>query len=202
MAANHLLQLVASLYILDCHSSSQLQDYALGQMEYKTNLGYVQHGCGTSTFDTLFQSVGLIESQQQTVIAYVLTCGSLFQIAFVWLLSTCLLQVTFKPFAQKTFTYSYDLYGMFWGATTATLGSWEWCTVYIQTIPLCTMLTSRVLPLQLQHTFCNVFCLLHWYWNSLWQSTLLGRQQWLCHVYSDILQLSSVVEGRDVLNAS
>ena len=122
MGPNHLLQLIVSLYILDCHSSSQLQDYALGKMEYKTNLGYVQHGCGTSTFDTLFQSVGLIESQQQTVITYVLTCGSLFQITFVWLISTALLQMTFKPFAQKTFTYSYDLYGMFWGATTAALG--------------------------------------------------------------------------------
>ena len=56
------------------------------------------------------------------MIAYVITCGSLFQIMFVWLISATLLQMTFKPFAQKTFTYSYDLYGMFWGATTAALG--------------------------------------------------------------------------------
>ena len=36
----------------------QLHDYALGQMEYKTNLGYVKRGCGTSMFNTLFPPVG------------------------------------------------------------------------------------------------------------------------------------------------
>ena len=36
----------------------QLQDYALGQMEYKTNLGYVERGCGTSHYDTLFSPIG------------------------------------------------------------------------------------------------------------------------------------------------
>ena len=38
------------------------------------------------------------------------------------MVSGVLLKITFKSFAQKTFTYSYDLYGVFWGVSTTALG--------------------------------------------------------------------------------
>ena len=37
------------------------------------------------------------------------------------MVSAVLLKTTFKPFAEKTFTYSFDLYGMFWGVSTTSL---------------------------------------------------------------------------------
>ena len=54
------------------------------------------------------------------MVGYALTCSYLFQM-FVWMISTALLRITFQSFAQKTFTYSYDLYRMFWGISTTAL---------------------------------------------------------------------------------
>ena len=48
--------------------------------------------------------------------------GFVFQIVFVWIVTAVLLKMTFKDYAQKTFTYSYDMYGMFWGASTTAVG--------------------------------------------------------------------------------
>ena len=95
----------------------QLQDYALGQMEFKTNLGYVKRGCGTSEANTYFSVIG---KERALIIAVTIIeiCGVLFQIAFVWIVSAVLLKVSFKEYLQKTFTYSYDVYGMFWGTST------------------------------------------------------------------------------------
>ncbi|MDA8003192.1 MAG: hypothetical protein MPL62_18055, partial [Alphaproteobacteria bacterium] len=39
-------------------------------------------------------------------------------VLFVWIVTAVLLKMTFKEYAQSTFTYSYDMYGMFWGAST------------------------------------------------------------------------------------
>ena len=104
----------------------QLQDYALGQMEYKTNLGYVRRGCGTSAattrlFNTVFSPVGKERASIQTF--YIITLIGVFcQFVFVWIISAVLLKMTFKGYAQKTFTYSYDVYGMFWGISTTAVG--------------------------------------------------------------------------------
>ena len=48
--------------------------------------------------------------------------GIFFQIVFVWIVTAVLLKMTFKDYAQKTFTHSYDIYGMFWGASTTAMG--------------------------------------------------------------------------------
>ena len=48
--------------------------------------------------------------------------GYFFQVAFVWIVTAVLLKMTFKDYAQKTFTYSYDMYGMFWGVSTTAVG--------------------------------------------------------------------------------
>ena len=99
----------------------QLQDYALGQMEYKTNLGYVKRGCATSRFDTVFSAVG----KGRTLIKafYISTLIGIFcQIVFVWIVLAVFLKLSFKEYAQKTFTYSYDVYGMFWGISTTAVG--------------------------------------------------------------------------------
>ena len=99
----------------------QLQDYALGQMEYKTNLGYVKRGCGTSTFNTVFSPVGKARASILTFDINTLI-GVFCQLVFVWIVSAVLLKMTFKGYAQKTFTYSYDVYGMFWGISTTAVG--------------------------------------------------------------------------------
>ena len=98
----------------------QLQDYALGQIENATNLGFVQRGCGTGIFGTRFYST--VEITQKDLISILIACGVFFQIIFIWMVSGVLLKITFKSFAQKTFTYSYDLYGVFWGVSTTALG--------------------------------------------------------------------------------
>ena len=95
----------------------QLQDYALGQMESKTNLGYVKRGCGTSATNTHFLVIGK-EGTFSLAFTIIANCGIFFQIVFVWIASAVLLKVTFKEYLQKTFTYSYDVYGMFWGTST------------------------------------------------------------------------------------
>ena len=87
-------------------------------MEDKTNLGYVQHGCGTSTFDAQFNTTFGNTRETTTLLA----CGGIFQVMFIWMVSGVLLKMTFKAFAQKTFTYSYDMYGMFWGVSITALG--------------------------------------------------------------------------------
>ena len=50
-----------------------------------------------------------------------MACSFLFQVVFIWMVSAVLLKTTFKSFAEKTFTYSFDLYGMFWGVSTTSL---------------------------------------------------------------------------------
>ena len=99
----------------------QLQDYALGQMEYKTNLGYVKRGCGTSAATTHFSVTGKASAAIITI-TIIWTSGIVFQIVSVWIVSAVLLKLTFKEYAQKTFTYSYDTYGMFWGISTTAMG--------------------------------------------------------------------------------
>ena len=91
-------------------------------MKYRTNLGFVQRGCGTSTLDTRFNLANADEITQNDLITTLIACGFFFQLIFIWMVSAVLLKTTFKPFAQKTFTYSYDLYGMFWGVSTTALG--------------------------------------------------------------------------------
>ena len=92
----------------------QLQDYALGQMESKTNLGYVKRGCGTSATTTYFTVPGKRSTFILTFDALAIS-GLFCQIFFVWIVSAVLLKTAFKEYAQKTFTSSYDVYGMFWG---------------------------------------------------------------------------------------
>ena len=96
----------------------QLQDYALGRMEDKTHLGYVKRGCGTSTFNTVFSPVGRGRDLILTI-GIMSLIGNFFQIVFVWIVSAVILKMMFKEYAQKTFTYSYDVYGTFWGISTA-----------------------------------------------------------------------------------
>ena len=86
-------------------------------MEYRTNLGYVKRGCGMTTRDIVYTVVGRARVVGITALALVLS-GIFFQIVFVWIVSAVLLKMTFKDYAQKTFTYSYDMYGMFWGVST------------------------------------------------------------------------------------
>ena len=97
----------------------QLQDYALGQLtEHKTHLGYVKRGCGTSTFNTVFSPIG--RGRGLIIAISILShTGNVFQIVFVWIVSAVILKMMFKEYAQKTFTYSYDVYGTFWGISTA-----------------------------------------------------------------------------------
>ena len=103
-----------SISICEC---MQLQDYALGQMELKTNLGYVKRGCGTSAANTPFSVIGKERALIITV-STITICGIFLQIAFVWIVSAVLLKTSFKEFSPKTFTYTYDMYGMFWGTST------------------------------------------------------------------------------------
>ena len=100
----------------------QLQDYALGQIETTTYLGFVQRGCGTSTLDTRFNFVNTHEITRKDSLSSLVACGVFFQVIFIWMVSGVLLKLTFKSFAQKTFTFSYDLYGVFWGVSTTALG--------------------------------------------------------------------------------
>ena len=116
--------LLCSLFMhISCNSCSglQLQDYALGQMECTAHLGYVKQGCGTSTFTTVFSPVG--RGRGLTVLFVIMVIiGTFFQIVFVWIVSAVILKTTFKEYALKTFGYSYEVYGMFWGISTAAVG--------------------------------------------------------------------------------
>ena len=87
-------------------------------MEDKTQLGYVKRGCGTSTFNTVFSPVGRGRDLILTI-GIMSLIGNFFQIVFVWIVSAVILKMMFKEYAQKTFTYSYDVYGTFWGISTA-----------------------------------------------------------------------------------
>ena len=89
-------------------------------MEDKTQLGYVKRGCGTSTFNTVFSPVGRGRDLILTI-GIMSLIGNFFQIVFVWIVSAVILKMMFKEYAQKTFTYSYDVYGTFWGISTAAL---------------------------------------------------------------------------------
>lgn len=96
--------------------SMQLKVYSLGQMESKTNLGYVKRGCGVSTLDTLFVPVGeMYTSPIQQVLRILTGVGFFFQVLFVWMATAVLLKMTFTKYAKKTYAYSYDVYGMLWG---------------------------------------------------------------------------------------
>ena len=120
----------------------QIQDYALGKIEYKTNLGFVKRGCGLSTRTVALSSVGFTNDFIPTVSAFFVS-GALFQIAFVWIISAVLLKVWFKVNPQKTDTNAsttniceYNLYGhgMFWGvSTTAILYSAVFTGVLVET---------------------------------------------------------------------
>ena len=99
----------------------QLQDYALGKMKSRTNLGYVKRGCGTSAATTHYSATG-IASALIITIYIIIVCGAFFQVVFVCIVSAVLLKMTFKEYAQKTFTYSYEIYGTFWGISTTASG--------------------------------------------------------------------------------
>ena len=86
-------------------------------MEYKTNLGYVKRGCGTLKSHSPFSPVGKV-TQAAIAISIIMMIGFSVQVLFVWIVTAILLKMTFKEYAQSTFTYSYDMYGMFWGAST------------------------------------------------------------------------------------
>ena len=86
-------------------------------MEYKTNLGYVKRGCGALMSHTRFSPVGKA-TQAAIAICIIMMIGFFFQVLFVWIVTAIFLKMTFKDYAQKTFTYSYDMYGMFWGTST------------------------------------------------------------------------------------
>ena len=91
-------------------------------MEYRTNLGYVKQGCVTSTHFTEFSQIDRKLNTEEDVLLIIHGSGAIFQVLFVWTVTTVLLKMTFKDYAQKTFTYSYDMYGMFWGTSTTAVG--------------------------------------------------------------------------------
>ena len=110
----------------------QLQDYALGQMEYKRNLGYVKRGCGTSNRDTIFSGVGRARGVN-SIIHIIAPTGVFCQFVFVWIVSAVLLKMTFKTYSKQTFTYSHDAYGTFWGISTAAVGLLgTLCCIYVE----------------------------------------------------------------------
>ena len=77
-----------------------------------THLGYVKRGCGTSTLNTVFSPVGRGRDLILTI-GIMSLIGNFFQIVFVWIVSAVILNMMFKEYAQKTFTYSYDVYETF-----------------------------------------------------------------------------------------
>ena len=102
-------------------------------MEHKTNLAYVKRGCGTLKSHSPYSAAGKTTSAAIAVYVIILS-GVLFQVAFVWTVTAVLVKMLFKDYAQKTFTYSYDMYGMFWGFSTSAL----WllglsCSIYTTT---------------------------------------------------------------------
>ena len=110
----------------------QLQNYALGQMEYKRNLGYVKRGCGTSNRDTIFSGVGRARGVN-SIIHIIAPTGVFCQFVFVWIVSAVLLKMTFKTYSKQTFTYSHDAYGTFWGISTAAVGLLgTLCCIYVE----------------------------------------------------------------------
>ena len=100
----------------------QLQDYALGNTKQKINLGYAERGCGVTSLGTRFVPVDAELRLKKVVLAIILKFGIFSQLVFVWIVTALLLKISFKEYAQKTFTYSYDVYGMFWGASVTALG--------------------------------------------------------------------------------
>ena len=72
-----------------------------------------------STWDTLFVPVGeMYTSPMQQVLRILTGVGFFFQILFVWMATAVLLKMVLEKYAKKTRTYSYDVYGMFWGLST------------------------------------------------------------------------------------
>ena len=73
--------------------------------------------CGTSAANTRFSVIG---KERALIISLyiIIICGIFFQIAFVWIMSAVLLKTSFKEYSPKTFSYTYDAYGMFWGTST------------------------------------------------------------------------------------
>ena len=74
-----------------------------------------------TTWDTVYTVVGRARVVGITALALIMS-GIFFQTVFVWIVTAVLLKMTFKDYAQNTFTYSYDMYGMFWGASTTAVG--------------------------------------------------------------------------------
>ena len=70
-----------------------------------------------TTWDTVYTVVGRARVVGITALALIMS-GIFFQTVFVWIVTAVLLKMTFKDYAQNTFTYSYDMYGMFWGVST------------------------------------------------------------------------------------
>ena len=102
-------------------------------MEHRTNLGYVKRACGTLTSHTPFSAVGKA-SVAATAVYIIILSGIFFQVMFVWIVSAVLLKMVFKEYAQKTFTYSYDMYGMFWGVSSTAVGLLGvLCSIYAMT---------------------------------------------------------------------
>ena len=96
----------------------QIHDYALGQIKHRTDLGYVQRGCGLSIVGTVFMPVGWVYSNTMLeALDIIEQLGYFFLLVSVWLVSAVLLKMTFKEYARKTFDYTYDVYGIFWGAS-------------------------------------------------------------------------------------
>ena len=97
----------------------QIQDYALGKMEYKTNLGYVKQGCGTSIRETALSFVGETEDMRFTTVWIALIFGLVFQMLFVWIMFLVPPKKLFKMWADKKSKddYGYYEYGIFWGVS-------------------------------------------------------------------------------------
>ena len=91
-------------------------------MEHRTNLGYVKRGCWTSPQFFEFSQINKNLNTEAQVLLFIHRFGTVSQVVFVWIVSAVLLKMTFKKYAQKTFTYSYEMYGMFWGTSTTAVG--------------------------------------------------------------------------------
>ena len=89
------------------------------QMEFKTNLGFVKRGCGTAIRETEPSSVSETEILF-TSVWIALTCGALFQMLFVWIVSADALKRLFKTSEdmKSEDEYGFDKYGIFWGVST------------------------------------------------------------------------------------
>ena len=75
----------------------QIQDYALGQMENKINLGFVKRGCGISIREVGLSFVDESETILFTAVWITLTCGALFHMLLVWIIFAAPPKVAVRP---------------------------------------------------------------------------------------------------------